>query len=76
MRIEYNKLEQIHQEFGRYSIDQGLGCQDVSLRFGYWKKVNLSKLKEILGGSIVIELEDFYDEDCGYLYYYKLKSFL
>jgi hypothetical protein len=43
----------------------------VYLRFGYWNRIDVKKLQEIVGQSV--EEKDDYDEDCGYQFCYSLK---
>jgi len=73
-KIEFETLEKIYNEIGEYDLGQTSGTENsIYLRFGYWKRVDVNKLQEILGLSInVIEDKDF-DDDCGWQYSYKLK---
>lgn len=65
-------LSKIESEFGSFIIDQVVGgSYDNFLRFGYWKRVNHSKLQEIVGNQVVIVEDDLDDDDCGTLYSYK-----
>ena len=52
-------------------IDQAFGSNEVYLRFGYWARVDVNKLQEIVGQPV--EEKDAYDEDCGYQFCYSLK---
>ena len=77
MRISIETLKKIEAEFGEFDISQVYGgSNDVYLRFGYWDRINIEKLQEILGSSIVIEEEDDYDDDCGYKFMYTLHDSL
>jgi hypothetical protein len=49
------------------------GSNDIYLRFGYWQRVNVQKLQEIIGQSIKVVEDDDYDDDCGNLFMYRLK---
>jgi hypothetical protein len=49
------------------------GSNDVYLRFGYWRKVNIGKLQELIGAGIKVVEDDIDDDDCGTLWSYKLK---
>ena len=49
------------------------GSNDVYLRFGYWGRVDAAKLQETLGNSAKVVEDDYYDDDCGYLFSYKLR---
>ena len=74
MRIDADTLVLIRSEFGEYDISQVVGgSNDVYLRFGYWRRVNLQKLQDLIGSSIQVVEDDLDDDDCGTLYSYKLK---
>jgi hypothetical protein len=74
MRIYLETIKKIEAEFGEFDISQVIGgSNDVYLRFGYWKRINSNKLQEIVGPSINVVEDDDYDDDCGYLFSYKLK---
>lgn len=70
-RIDITQLKKVEEAFGDFDMDQSLGSNNVYLRFGYWRQINLSKLKEIIGNNV--EENDIYDDDCGWLYSYHLK---
>ena len=76
MRIEFDKLQKIGETFGEdFSVNQVIGnTGTVYLRFGYWRKVNIVKLSEILGVSIFVNEYADYDEDCGWNYSYELSG--
>jgi hypothetical protein len=74
MRIDGDTLVLIRSEFGEFDISQVMGgSNDVYLRFGYWRRVNLQKLQELVGSGIRVVEDDIDDDDCGTLYSYKLK---
>jgi len=74
MRIDIDTLKKIEVEIGKFDISQVWGgSNDVYLRFGYWRRVDVKKLQEIVGHSIKVQEDDDYDEDCGYQYMYRLK---
>jgi hypothetical protein len=74
MRIDGDTLVLIRSEFGEFDLSQVCGgSNDVYLRFGYWRKVNLQKLQDIIGGGVNVVEDDDYDDDCGWLYSYRLK---
>jgi hypothetical protein len=74
MRIDGDTLVLIRSEFGEFDLSQVMGgSNDVYLRFGYWRRVNLQKLQELVGAGIRIVEDDIDDDDCGTLYSYKLK---
>lgn len=67
-------LKKIESEFGSFDIKQVMGgSNDVYLRFGYWRPVNVGKLQQIIGEGIKVVEDDDYDDDCGNLYMYRLK---
>lgn len=67
-------LKKIEAEFGEFDIKQVFGgSNDVFLRFGYWRRVNIGKLQELIGAGIRVVEDDIDDDDCGTLYSYKLK---
>ena len=67
-------LKEIEAEFGDFEIKQVFGgSYDVFFRFGYWRSVDLAKLQTIIGGSNEVVEDADYDEDCGYLFMYRLK---
>jgi len=73
MRLSIEVLKKIESEFGEFDISQVIGgTNDMYLRFGYWNRINIGKLTEILGTSIIVEEDSDYDDDCGYKYMYKL----
>ena len=73
-KLDITTLKKIEAEFGYFDIDQVWGgTNDIYLRFGYWGRVDLTKLQEIIGGGIRVIEDDDYDEDCGYQFMYRLK---
>mgnify|MGYP007038835905 CR=1 FL=1 len=72
--LDISTLKKIESEFGSFDIKQVMGgTNDVYLRFGYWSRVNVSKLQEIIGSGINVVEDDDYDDDCGDLFMYRLK---
>jgi hypothetical protein len=65
--------EQIQAEFGKYNVDNVVGTNQMFLRFGYWKRVDVNKLQSILGDTISVIEDNLDDDDCGTLFSYKLK---
>jgi hypothetical protein len=64
----------IKEQFGEFDIKQVMGgSNDVYLRFGYWRKVNIGKLQDLIGAGIEVVEDDIDDDDCGTLWSYKLK---
>ena len=74
MRIDADTLVLIRSEFGDYDISLVVGgSNDLYLRFGYWRRVNLQKLQDLIGSGIQVVEDDLDDDDCGTLYSYKLR---
>ncbi len=72
--IDIKTLKKIEAEFGSFDIKQVWGgTNDMYLRFGYWRRVNIGKLQELIGAGIRVVEDDIDDDDCGTLYSYKLK---
>ena len=72
--IDIKTLKEIEAEFGSFDIKQVWGgTNDMYLRFGYWRRVNIAKLQELIGAGIRVVEDDIDDDDCGTLYSYKLK---
>jgi hypothetical protein len=75
MRISFEQLVKIKEEFGDYDISKVIGgSNDFYFRFGYWRPVDANKLQEIIGESSLVVEDDIYDDDCGYLFSYKIKD--
>ena len=73
-KIDFQTLSKINEEFGNFQIGQVMGgSNDVYLRFGYWRRVDLMKLQNIIGAGIQVVEDDLDDDDCGTLWSYKLK---
>ncbi len=71
--LSISKLKENEAEFGEFDIKQVWGgTNDVFLRFGYWSRVNVGKLQEIIGSGIKVVEDDDYDDDCGYQFMYRL----
>jgi len=76
MTIDFNTLVKVKENIGDFHICQSFGSNELFLRFGYWRRVKLNILKECLGNSVKVEMDYFDDEDCGELYYYKIKNII
>ena len=64
----------IKEQFVEFDIKKVMGgSNDVYLRFGYWRKVNIGKLQELIGAGIKVVEDDIDDDECGTLWSYKLK---
>jgi hypothetical protein len=72
--LNSDTLTLIKEQFGEFDIKQVMGgSNDVYLRFGYWRRVNIGKLQELIGAGIKVVEDDIDDDDCGTLWSYKLK---
>jgi hypothetical protein len=72
--LNSDTLTLIQEQFGEFDIKQVCGgSNDVYLRFGYWRRVNLQQLQSLIGGGIDVVEDDIDDDDCGTLYSYKLR---
>ena len=74
MRIGYKKFKEIKKWYGSSNFEIGYDTDSLTLRFGYWKQVNLNGLKKILPEYFTITenlVDD--DDDCGELYNYTIK---
>ena len=87
MRLDFEILKKVQEFYGSDNFQIGSdgdvknGRGDykyvesyITLRFGYWFKVNISKLKEILPKSWTVEEQGDWDDDCGYKCYYIIKQ--
>ncbi len=75
MRISFEQLVKIKEEFGEYDISKVIGgSNDFYFRFGYWSPEDAGKLQEFLGEPNLVVEDDIYDDDCGYLFSYKIKD--
>lgn len=73
MRLSIETLKKIEAEFGSFDVSQVIGGgNNVYLRFGYWNRVNVQKLQEMVGNGNVVREDDLYDDDCGYKFCYKI----
>jgi hypothetical protein len=73
-KIDFETLQKVKTEFGDFQIGQVMGgSNDIYFRFGYWRRVDVTKLQQIMGAGIRVVEDDLDDDDCGTLYSYKLK---
>ena len=72
-KLNFSTLSKVEEEFGNFEIGQTFGGGNtVYLRFGYWNRVDVNKLNEILNPINEVVEDEWYDDDCGYKYNYKL----
>jgi len=43
------------------------------LDFGYWRRIDMHAIQQVLPEYLVIHEEDHEDDDCGWLYHYVIK---
>ncbi len=75
MRIGYKKFKEIKKWYGSSDFEIGYDNDGLTFRFGYWNKVNIEQLSDILPGYFTITenlVDD--DDDCGPLYNYKVSD--
>ena len=74
MRIGYKKFKEIKKWYGSSDFEIGYDRDGLTLRFGYWQKVDFEGWRQILPDYFEIT-ENLVDEDddCGPLYNYIIK---
>lgn len=78
MRIGYKKFKEIKKWYGSSDFEIGYNSyftkgEGLTLRFGYWQKVDFEGLQELLPAYCdVIENIVDEDDDCGVLYNYNI----
>ncbi len=71
MRVDYRTLKTIAEICGN-DFDITFSSDKVYLRFSYWQKLSETQLEQIKQHSIVIEENEYEDDECGYLYSYTI----
>jgi hypothetical protein len=71
MKIDYKYFKKAKKLYGSSDIQIGIWKESISIRFGYWRQVDLEKLKNIFPDHLEVteQLVDD-DSDCGPLYEY------
>ena len=73
-KVSIKTLKEVENQLGEFEVGQVMGGgNSVYLRFGYWKRVDVTKLQEVIGNSAQVVEDSDYDDDCGWQYSYKLK---
>jgi len=75
MRIGYKKFKEIKKWYGSSDFEIGYDNDGLTFRFGYWNKVNIEELSDILPGYFTLTenlVDD--DDDCGRLYDYTISD--
>ena len=77
MKIHYNTLKIIKSTFNKKLVIYTSGVNSLSIRFGYWDKID----HQLLNNMLVMHENDMYikvteqtinDEDCGDKYSYSI----
>jgi len=72
-KVSFKTLAKINEVFGDFQIGQVHGGGNaVYLRFGYWNRVDNEKLNKILSYEADSVEDEWFDDDCGWQYNYKL----
>ena len=75
MRLGYKKFKEIKKWYGSSDFEIGYDNDGLTFRFGYWNKVNIEELSDILPGYFTLTenlVDD--DDDCGRLYDYTISD--
>jgi len=83
MRLKFSTLLKVQDYYGSSDFqvearyDKFDGEEYIMFRFGYWAEVDLVKLKEIFNPlGYEVEVSEFEDDECGWLYSYNIKSII
>ena len=73
MRIDFAILRQIDKEFGPMEVGNSSIKDSITLRFGYWRKVDVEKLNKLVPHFMLV-VEQLVDDDpeCGELWNYRV----
>ena len=81
MRLKFDTLLKVQDYYGSSDFqvearyDKFDGEEYIMLRFGYWAGLDLVKLEEIFNPlGYKVEVNEFEDDECGWLYYYNIKN--
>ena len=81
MRLKFETLLKVQDYYGSSDFqvearyDKFDGEEYIMFRFGYWAEVDLIRLKEIFNPlGYEVEVSEWEDDDCGWLYSYNIKS--
>jgi hypothetical protein len=74
MRITSSDIRKIEEKFGEFAL-----CRDwkgnLYIRFGYWNRVNVDELQNILPKPMVVVEDTMEDDEFGTLYSYEIRYF-
>ena len=74
MRIKFDVLKEIQNQLGDFEVGSSFEADTITLRFGYWRQIDLILLNDIVPSHIQpIENEVDDDEDTGVLFNYILR---
>ena len=74
MRIKFDVLKEIQNQLGDFEVGSSFEADTITLRFGYWRQIDLILLNDIIPSHIQpIENEVDDDEDTGVLFNYILR---
>jgi len=81
MRLKFETLLKVQDYYGSSDFqvearyDKFDGEEYIMLRFGYWAEIDLVKLEEIFNPlGYKVEVSEFEDDECGWLYSYNIKN--
>jgi hypothetical protein len=81
MRLKFDTLLKVQDYYGSSDFqvearyDKFDGEEYIMLRFGYWAEIDLVKLEEIFNPlGYKVEVSEFEDDECGWLYSYNIKN--
>lgn len=74
MILSSQTLSSISSQLGSFIIDRTIGgSNDEFLRFGYWRRIDVNQLQQIVGNEFEI-IESILDsDDCGNLFSYVIR---
>ena len=75
MRLGYKKFKEIKKWYGSSDFEIGYDKDGLTIRFGYWRSIDIDGLKKILPFYLTIT-ENLVDDDydCGALYDYSISD--
>lgn len=80
MRLKYStlkKLEQLYKsdDFQIEARSNKFEGEHFMLRFGYWSEIDITGLMKIFRPlGFIVEISEWEDDDCGWLYSYHIKK--
>jgi len=74
MKLTSSVIGRIEEVFGEFDICQDWwGKSNLYFRFGYWKRINVVELQNLLPNPILAVEDTMEDDDCGTLYSYEIR---